>query len=93
MHAQALQGGGGSTERPSQIVCRELLPALRTEPRFSGALGLVDRMETALVLIFWETEEDATRLPPAYFAALLAELGVADPAAYAPKVWEVSARA
>ncbi len=45
------------------------------------------------MLVFCEAEEKAARPLPAYFAALLAELGIADPATYAPGVWEVGARA
>jgi hypothetical protein len=94
VYAQLLEGAGGPTARLNETISRELLPALRTEHGFSGALSLVDReSEHVLVLVFWETEEEAARPLPPYFAALLVDLGVADPATYAPRVWEVSARA
>ncbi len=94
MYAQALELGGGTSESLTQIICRELLPALRIERGFSGALSLVDReTENMLLLVFWETEEEAARRLPPTFAALLAKLGLPDPAAYMPRVWEVSARA
>ena len=93
MYAQTLEGGGWP-ERLNEAVQRELLPALRMERGFCGAVSLVDRgTERALVLGFWETEEEASRPLPPYFAGLLAELGVADPATYAPRIWEVGARA
>jgi hypothetical protein len=94
MYAQALEIGPGTSEDLSQTICRELLPALRTERGFSGALSLVDRAtENTLLLIFWETEEEAARPLPPYFAALLAKLGLPDAATYTPRVWEVDARA
>ena len=93
MYAQALHVGGGS-EDLSQIICRELLPALRAERGFAGALSLVDR-ETSdtLLLVFWETEEEAARPLPPYLTSLLARQGVPDPATFMPRVWEVGARA
>ena len=94
MYAQALEVSTGALEVLSQTICRELLPALRTERGFSGALSLVDReTENTLLLIFWETEEEAARPLPPYFAALLAKVGLPDAATYTPRVWEVDARA
>ena len=92
MYAQALEGAGPT--RLNEIVQRELLPALRIERGFSGALSLVDH-ETgrALVLVFWETEEEAARPLAPCFAALLAALGLPDPDTCRPRVWEVGARA
>ena len=45
-----------------RLIRSELVPALRVEPGFCGAVGLVDRerAETLLVLL-WETEEEAAR--------------------------------
>ena len=52
--------GVGRSEDLSQIICRDLLPALRAERGFSGAVSLVDReTESTLLLVFWETEEEA----------------------------------
>ena len=94
MYAQALEISSRASEDLSQTICRELLPALRTERGFSGALSLVDReTENTLLLIFWETEEEAARPLPPYFATLLAKLGLPDAAADTPRVWEVDARA
>ena len=92
MYAQALEGA--ATASLNEIVQRELLPALRTEPGFSGAISLVDPATArALVLVFWETEEEAAQPLRPYFGALLAALGVPDPETYAPRIWEVGARA
>jgi hypothetical protein len=94
MYAQALEVSAGALEDLSQAICRELLPALRTERGFSGALSLVDReTENTLLLIFWETEEEAARPLPPYFAALLAKVGLPDAATYTPRIWEIGARA
>jgi hypothetical protein len=73
-----------------QNICRELVRALRTERGFSGALSLVDRPTGAILLIvFWETEEEATLpLPPS-----LAELIGAHLEGGGSTVWEVGARA
>ena len=81
MYAQALELGGGTSEDLRQVICRELLPALRIERGFSGALSLVDRQtENTLLLVFWETEKQAARRLPPTFASLLAKLGLPDPA-------------
>jgi hypothetical protein len=45
------------------------------------------------VLVFWATEEEAARLLPPCYAALLAALGLPDPETYSPPIWEVGARA
>jgi hypothetical protein len=92
VYAQALEGAAPACL--DEIVQRELLPALRTERGFSGGLSLVDRATgRALVLVFWETEEEAARSLPRYYGALLTALGVPDPDTYAPRIWEVGARA
>ncbi len=94
MYVHALELREGTSEGLREVICRELLPALRVERGFSGALSLVDReTENTLLLVFWETEEQAARRLPPSFASLLAKLGLPDPAAYTPRVWEVSARA
>jgi hypothetical protein len=85
VHAQIFECDSGA-ERTNAAVSRELIPALRTEDGFSGAVSLIDEQTGAiLLLVFWETEDEATRpLPPA-LAALVG--GVR------PRVWEVGARA
>ena len=85
MHAQVFEYDGHA-ERSNAAVSRELIPALRTEDGFSGAVSLIDRQTDAmLLLVFWETEEQATRPPLPALAALVG--GVQ------PVVWEVGARA
>jgi hypothetical protein len=92
VYAQALEGAAPA--QLNEIVQRELLPALRTERGFSGALSLADPATgRALVLVFWETEEEAAGPVPPYYGSLLAALGVPDPEMYAPRIWEVGARA
>jgi hypothetical protein len=93
VYAQTLEGTCPA-ECLSAAFRDELLPALRTQPGFSGALSLLDRgTGRAVVLVFWETEEEARRVLSPFFAGLLARLGVSDAATYAPEVWEVGARA
>jgi hypothetical protein len=92
MYAQALEGVAPA--QLNEIVRRELVPALRTEPGFSGALSLVDAATgRALVLVFWETEAEAARPLAPHYDALLAALGQPGPDTYAPRIWEVGARA
>jgi hypothetical protein len=43
-----------------RLVRCELMPALREEPGFSGAMSLVDRDRAAtLLVLLWETQADA----------------------------------
>jgi hypothetical protein len=78
----------------SRTVQNELLPALRSEKGFSGALTLVRRdAGEMLLLVFWETETQAVRpLVPA-LVGFLAEAGATGPTGSLPLVWEVGARA
>ena len=95
MYAQVFElPGAGPSERLNRLINGELLPALRSAEGFCGALNLV-RRETGkiLLVVFWETESEATGpLHPA-LAALLNELGTAEPASGMPEIWEVAARA
>lgn len=66
------------------IYC-DLLPALRTEDGFCGALSLVRRDSgELLLLVLWETENEAARPLPPCLAALTSGM---------PEIWEVGARA
>jgi hypothetical protein len=66
----------------SQVIRRELVTALRGQQGFSGALSLLDHETGAgLLLVLWETDEEAAR--PIELAS--GDLG-------ASTVWEVSAR-
>jgi hypothetical protein len=72
----------------------ELLPALRTEEGFCGALSLVCR-ETGelLLLVLWETEDEAARPLAPSLAALVEGRGIGGTTSGRPEIWEVGARA
>jgi hypothetical protein len=99
MYAQLVQGGTTPDRRSEmdRIVTDELVPALHDEPGFAGALNLVDR-ETgnALMLILWETADQANRSLSAYgqrFLKALASIAAISTGNRAPiSVWEVNAR-
>ena len=78
----------------SRTVQNELLPALRSEKGFSGALTLVRRdAGEMLLLVFWETETQAVcPLVPA-LVGFLDESGERGLTSGPPRVWEVGARA
>jgi hypothetical protein len=98
MYAQLLQGGAApeNRERMDRIVIDELLPALAEEPGYAGAFNLVDRESgNALMLMLWETREDA-ELPIAQrgtaFLRALASVTEISSGQRAPiSVWEVNA--
>ena len=99
MYAQLVQGGTTPDKRSEmdRIVTDELVPALHDEPGFAGALNLVDR-ETgnALMLILWETADQANRSLSEYgqrFLKALASIAAISTGNRAPiSVWEVNAR-
>jgi hypothetical protein len=99
MYAQLVKGGTTPDRRSEmdRIVTDELVPALHDEPGFAGALNLVDR-ETgnALMLILWETADQANRSLSAYgqrFLKALASIAAISTGNRAPiSVWEVNAR-
>lgn len=99
MHAQLIE----STTAPervaelSQVIRRELVVALRGQEGFSGALSLLDpETGTGLLVVLWETGEEAARPLAQCDAPLLAALAaVAEVSAGAllpSTVWEVSCR-
>ena len=100
MHAQVieLELEPERLEVLERLVRSELVPALREQSGFCGALNLTDRErgETLLVLL-WEREDEAARTL-AQNAALLGQAfaTVTDLLAARPRsvtVWEVDARA
>ena len=99
MYAQLVQGGTTPDKRREmdRIVTDELVPALHDEPGFAGALNLVDR-ETgnALMLILWETADQANRSLSEYgqrFLKALASIAAISTGNRAPiSIWEVNAR-
>ena len=100
MYAQLIEGGTTPDRRADmdRLVTDAMVPALQSEPGFSGALNLVDRDSgNALMIILWETEAQARRALSAYGGAFLKAL--ADVAAISTgtrrpiSVWDVNARA
>jgi len=99
MYAQLVQGGTTPDQRSEmdRIVNEELVPALHDEPGFAGALNLVDRgTGNALMIILWETTEQANRALNDYgqrFLKALASIAAISTGNRAPiSVWEVNAR-
>ena len=69
-----------------RVVRSKLLPALREEPDFSGAMSLVDRDRGAtLLVLLWETPADAAR--PRASVTELPGMSLSP-----TTVWEVNAR-
>jgi hypothetical protein len=100
MYAQLICGTSpeGRLDELDAAIRNELVPALRGELGFSGVLSLVEsRTARTLLIVFWETEEEAARLPAAcdegLAHALRAVRSLACPEAETPQIWEVRARA
>jgi hypothetical protein len=98
MYAQILEGGTTASRSTElrRVIQTQLLPALRAEPGFSGALNLVEGgTGSTMTVMFWETEEQAaewsTRLGTPLARALAAVAGLLSKA---PRlsVWEVDCR-
>jgi hypothetical protein len=81
MYAQLIEGGTAPDRRAQmdRLVSNEMVPALKTEPGFAGALNLVDRdTGNAIMIVFWETDTQARRPLANYGSAFLKALaGVA----------------
>jgi hypothetical protein len=85
-------------DKLERLVRSELVPALREEAGFCGALNLTDRERAvSLLVLLWETEDEAARplarsaAPFARASATLAEVLAAG--SRSMTVWEVDARA
>jgi hypothetical protein len=77
------------------LVRCELLPALRAESGFCGAVSLVERERGGVLLVLlWETEEDAAGRRAAPAATLGATLSALTEVlgSYSAAIWEVNAR-
>jgi hypothetical protein len=80
-----------------RLVRHELMPALREQPGFCGALCLTDREQAnSLLVLLWETEDEAAR-PLARYAALFGQTVATVTELLASRscsltVWEVDAR-
>jgi hypothetical protein len=76
----------------------QLVGALRREPGFCGAISLVERERAdALLVVLWETEEEAARpleVVDAPLAQTLATVTRVSPCDYpcSTSIWEVNAR-
>jgi uncharacterized membrane protein YgcG len=99
MYAQLVEGGAGPDHREEmdRIVREQMLPALKQEPGYAGALNLVDR-ETgnAMMLTLWSTREHA-ELPirergEAFLRALASIAQISSGQRRPISVWEVNAR-
>ena len=100
MHAQVIQGGTTPELRTKmdRIVTDEMIPALRDEPGFAGALNVVDRDSgDAMMIVLWETEAQARRELSEYGGAFLQALANVVASSTGNRrpmsVWEVNARA
>jgi hypothetical protein len=100
MHAQVIEGGTTPERRGDmdRIVTDELLPSLRAEPGFTGALNLVDRdTGDALMIIVWDDETQARRPLADYgnaFLKALANIAAISTGTRRPiSVWDLNARA
>jgi hypothetical protein len=76
MYAQVIQGGSAPEKRDEMnaVVRDHLIPALKQEAGFVGALNLEDReMGHGMMITFWETEDQAASMPAS--SAFLEALG------------------
>jgi len=88
MYAQVIETSlePDSLELFERLVRCELLPVLRGEPGFSGAMSLIDRERAlTLLVLLWETEAAAARP-----RAAVTELPCASAAE--PTVWGLNPR-
>jgi hypothetical protein len=99
VYAQLVQGGTTPERRGEMddIVNESLIPALREEPGYAGALNLVDRRSgNAMMVVFWETRDQAERPLDQYgtaFLKALAKIAAISTGERSPiSVWEVNAR-
>ena len=99
MYAQVVQGGAAPEQRAAMdaIVHEQMIPALGDEPGFSGALNLVDRQSgNAMMIMLWETEDQARRPLPEYkpaFLKALASVAAISSGNRAPiSIWDVNAQ-
>jgi hypothetical protein len=99
LFAQLIQGGTTPDRRGEmdRLVTESLIPALREEPGYAGALNLVDRDSgNAMMLVFWETREQAERPLDEYGTGFLKALalitGISAGQRSPITVWEVNAR-
>jgi len=63
MFAQVIQGETATETRDelNALVRDGLIPALQDEPGFAGALSLFDRSGGGMMIVLWDTEDQARR--------------------------------
>lgn len=95
MYAQVLTEGA-TAERCGELdaaIRDRLMPSLRTQEGFCGALHLLSRGNgEAMLIVFWETEEQAGRVTSLDEMAALAPPVAGGRPGHA-SVWEVTQRA
>jgi len=76
-YAQLIEGGTTPQRRAEmdRIVTEELVPALKDEPGYSGALNLTDSSTgNALMIVLWQSQMQAERALSEYKPAFLKAL-------------------
>jgi hypothetical protein len=99
VHAQVIRHETKDETRAAmeRIVCRELIPALRAEPGFAGAMSLGDpQTGEAMTIVLWKTPEQARRPLERCGASLATALSrlraLSSCGRERVSVWEVSVR-
>jgi hypothetical protein len=100
VYAQLIEGGTTPELRTEmdRLVTDQMVPALETEPGFAGALNLVDRdSDNAVMIVLWETAEQARRPLPqygqAFLEAIAGVMAISTGTRRPISVWDVNARA
>jgi hypothetical protein len=99
MYAQVVQGGTTLAKRAEmdRIVIEEMIPALQQERGFRDAMNLVDRdTGNGMMIIVWETKEQAERplseYGPAFLKALADITAISTGNREPISTWEVNAK-
>jgi len=98
MFAQVICGGTATEtcDELNDLVREELIPALQEEPGFAGALSLFDQRGERMMIVLWDTEEQARRAAGERTRALMkAESGISALSSRhdePPTIWEVGAK-
>jgi hypothetical protein len=99
MYAQLIEGGTTPDRRAQmdRLVTEDMIPALKVESGFAGALNLVDHdTGNAMMIVLWESEAQARRALAEYggaFLKALANVAAISTGTRRPiSVWEVNAR-
>jgi hypothetical protein len=93
MYAQVLTDADATQQCDERdaIIRDRLLPSLRVQEGFCGALHLVSRAGDGMLIVLWETEEQASQAACEQELAGLAPAG--GEARSRASVWEVTQRA